>query len=222
MKFKNYKIIATVFILVIFLALFTTSINAQKSASTQNDVHLHLFYGQGCPHCSSLRLFLDSLENKYSSLKIYEHEVYQNAEERELFEKMSQAFNTSIEGVPTVFIDNRVIVGFSNATGELIENEIKNCLKIDCGNPESKCATSNMIKLTGSGLSPTKDPEKTGIIKNLTVPIVILAAAVDAINPCAFAVLIILMTAALSIVDKKKALKFGFAFSASIYISYFL
>jgi cytochrome c biogenesis protein CcdA len=56
----------------------------------------------------------------------------------------------------------------------------------------------------------------------LTIPIVVAAAAVDAINPCAFAVLIILMTAALSIANKKRALKFGLAFTVSVYISYFL
>jgi cytochrome c biogenesis protein CcdA len=60
------------------------------------------------------------------------------------------------------------------------------------------------------------------VVEKLTVPIVISAAFVDAINPCAFAVLIILMTAALSLTDKKKALKFGLAFTLSIYISYFL
>lgn len=60
------------------------------------------------------------------------------------------------------------------------------------------------------------------MIEQLTIPLVMGAALVDAINPCAFAVLIILMSVALSIADKKRALWFGLAFSASIYISYFL
>ncbi len=56
----------------------------------------------------------------------------------------------------------------------------------------------------------------------LTLPAVIGGALVDAINPCAFAVLIILMTTALSITNKKRALWFGLAFTTSIYIAYFL
>jgi len=60
------------------------------------------------------------------------------------------------------------------------------------------------------------------MIEQLTIPVVIGAALVDAINPCAFAVLIILMSVALSIADKKRALSFGLAFTSSIYISYFL
>lgn len=56
----------------------------------------------------------------------------------------------------------------------------------------------------------------------LTIPAVIGAAIVDAINPCAFAVLIILMTTILAKSDKFKALCSGFAFTVSIYIAYFL
>jgi cytochrome c biogenesis protein CcdA/glutaredoxin len=215
----------TLFVIGIFFFLssfFVLEVRAQEDTIQQNDVHLHLFYGQGCPHCGNLILFLDSLKEKYSTLKIYEHEVYQNNVERELFQKMAEDFNTPIEGVPTVFIDNKVIVGFSNTIGISIENEIKRCLEVDCGNPVLRCTTPDVIKSNDNNISPSKDPEDTKIVEKLTIPIVVIAAAIDAINPCAFAVLIILMTAALSIVDKKKALKFGFAFSASIYISYFL
>lgn len=221
LKYKNYKILASIFILVIFCALFSIKVNAQSNINSQNDVHLHMFYGQGCPHCGSLKLFLDGIKDKYPSLIVHEHEVYQNQQERELFERMAVDFNTPIQGVPTVFIDDKVIVGFSSTIAESIENEIDRCLQIDCGNPQEKQATRETMQLVGDK-SPSQDPEKTEIVKKLTIPVVIAAAAVDAINPCAFAVLIILMTAALSITNAKKALKFGLAFSLSIFISYFL
>lgn len=56
----------------------------------------------------------------------------------------------------------------------------------------------------------------------LTIPALVGAAAVDAINPCEFAVLIILMATILSTGDRKKALFGGLAFTLAIYISYFL
>jgi len=59
-------------------------------------------------------------------------------------------------------------------------------------------------------------------VKIPTVLAIISAAAVDAINPCAFAVLIILLSTMLAIGEKLKALKAGSAFIVSIYISYFL
>ena len=202
LKYKNYKIIAAISVLIVFYALFSIKVNAQNNANSQNDVHLHMFYGQGCPHCGSLKLFLNNMANKYPSLKIYEHEIYQNNEERELFERMSKDFNVPIEGVPTVFVDDRVIVGFSNAIAVSIENQIKRCLEISCNNPEFKQATPETTQLVGES-SPSFDPEKKEVMQKLTIPVVIFAATVDAINPCAFAVLIILMTAALSIANKK-------------------
>jgi len=217
-KITQQTIILAVFFVLCF---FPISINAQNIAANSNDIHLHMFYGQGCPHCGSLESFLDDIKDKYPTLIIHEHEVYQNQAERELFEKMSVNFDTPIQGVPAVFIDDRVIVGFSNAIGVSIENQIKRCLEYDCKNPEFKQADAETTRLIGES-SPSSDPEKKEVMQILTIPIVIFAAAVDAINPCAFAVLIILMTAALAITDKKRALKFGLAFSASIYISYFL
>lgn len=48
------------------------------------------------------------------------------------------------------------------------------------------------------------------------------AAFVDSINPCAIAVLLILLTTLLATKDRKKALLGGLAFSLALYITYFL
>lgn len=209
-----------------FILLFSCFAYSQQASegqdgSVEQKVHLHMFYGQGCPHCAKLRTFLKDIKPDYPGLVVHEHEVYSDSNGRRMFEEMSDNFNTPIEGVPTVFIDDKVIVGFSNSIGDSIEQEIEKCMEENCGNPAERGATNETVRMSGDK-SPSDDPKKKALTRKLTVPIVISAAAVDAINPCAFAVLIILMTAALSITDKKKALKFGLAFSVSIYISYFL
>jgi cytochrome c biogenesis protein CcdA len=48
------------------------------------------------------------------------------------------------------------------------------------------------------------------------------AALVDSINPCAIAVLLILLTALLAQNDKRKVMKLGLVFTLSIFIAYFL
>lgn len=218
MKMKFGIIIGLLLVLTASLVLA----QGEQDVVTTNEVNtvdLHMFYGQGCPHCSKLRLFLEDMQSEYSSLVVHEHEVYHDQQGRELFGEMATNYGREISGVPTVFIDDKVIVGFSNELGENIETEINRCLTTDCGDPADKTSSHNVEEITGDS-SPT--PEEKGVTKSLTIPIVVSAAAVDAINPCAFAVLIILMTAALSIANKKRALKFGLAFTVSIYISYFL
>ncbi|MCK4997187.1 cytochrome c biogenesis protein [Candidatus Pacearchaeota archaeon] len=212
MKRKNINLIILGFFV---LSLLTPVLAAD------NEVTLHFFYGKGCPHCGSGLDFLSSIKENYPSLVVEEHEVYFNQEERELFEKMTEAFEEKIEGVPTTFVDNKILVGFSNTIANSIEEEIKRCLEIGCEDPINKIKDDETIKLTGDS-SPSVDPEKTETIKKLTIPAVLFAALVDAINPCAFAVLIILMSTILGSKNRKKALFSGLAFSLSIFISYFL
>lgn len=55
-----------------------------------------------------------------------------------------------------------------------------------------------------------------------TLLAVIAAAAVDAVNPCAFAVLVILLSGVIASGGRKKALKAGLAFTIAVFISYIL
>jgi len=54
-----------------------------------------------------------------------------------------------------------------------------------------------------------------------TLPVITGAAFVDSINPCAIAVLLILLATLLATGDKKKALKTGIAFIFALYLTYF-
>ena len=58
---------------------------------------------------------------------------------------------------------------------------------------------------------------------NLTTWAVVCGAGLDAINPCEFAILILLMASLLAAeADRKKALRVGLAFIAAIFTAYFL
>lgn len=182
-------------------------------------VVMYVFYGRGCPHCNRLNEYLDNIKDDYPKLEIRKVETYFSEEGRELFQDMSESFGNSIEGVPTVFIDDKVIVGFSNSIADSIEQEIERCSEMGCVDPSEKVATTETTRIVGDR-SPAEEPGKTRLKKQITIPAVLVAAAVDAINPCAFAVLIILMTTILAAGIKRQALFAGLAFTASIYISY--
>ena len=196
-----------IILILMLLLLIAPVISYAAEQEGNNEVVLFMFYGQGCAHCGKMELFLNDLEEKYPTLKVERYEVYGNQKNRGLFENMSKAYDTEVVGVPAVFIDNKVVFGFSNSIGNSIENEVKKCVNEVCCLPRDKLEE---FKCTG------------GIVKKLTIPAVISAAAVDAINPCAFAVLIILLTTILAVKSRRKALFAGLAFSLSIYIAYFL
>lgn len=210
----------------IILIFFFVLLLIPLSLAQEDVVDLYVFYGQGCPHCSKMLTFLDSIEDKHPELNVTEFEVYFNPDNADLFIEMSEAYNTKVGGVPTVFIDEKIIVGFSNSLAESLEQEIQRCIEIKCESPIQKLEnsfepTEEMVKIEGDS-SPSEDPEKTELKETITLPAVIGAAFVDAINPCAFAVLIILLTTILASEVRKRALFAGIVFTLSIFISYFL
>jgi len=204
------------------------------SAQEANQVDLLFFYGQGCPHCAKMETFMEEMEDKYPELNVQRYEIYFDDNNRDLFLTLNEAFDNQDSGVPTVFIDERIIVGFSNELAVPIEAEIARCIDESCESPLSKLTLSEpddseqldengeSIAYVTESTSPDVNPDTTALVEKLTIPAVLSAAAVDAINPCAFAVLIILMTTVLASKSKKKALGSGLAFSASIFISYLL
>ncbi|MBW2992863.1 cytochrome c biogenesis protein [Candidatus Woesearchaeota archaeon] len=201
--------------------IFALLISAGFAYAVDQPTDLYFFYGKGCPHCGKMQSFLEDMQEKYSTLNVIEKETYFDNENRNLFIEMAEAFGYQIEGVPTTFIDGKMIVGFSDVIGEEIEQEIIRCVNEGCESPINEVDMEEVTMVKGES-SPLEDPEKTKLKEQLTIGAVLSAAAVDAINPCAFAVLIILMTTILTSKSKKRALLAGLAFSLSIYISYFL
>lgn len=174
-----------------------------STAPPQNQVEMVLFYGRGCPHCAAMRQYLDDIRPAFPELRIHEYEVYFDADNAQLFERMSAAYDREVSGVPTAFLGDQVIVGYAEEIAPQITAMIEACIDEQCPSP--------LARLAGT------PPEAT----TLTLPAVLFAAAVDAINPCAFAVLILLITGVLAARDRRRALYAGLAFSLSIFISYY-
>jgi len=60
------------------------------------------------------------------------------------------------------------------------------------------------------------------VLESASISIITSAALVDSINPCAIAVLLILLGSLLTTADKKKAVLTGLFFTAGLFVAYFL
>ena len=181
---------------VLLVLLFITSL-----AKAENSQNIYFFYGLGCPHCQIVENYFQE-NDLYSKYSIEKKEIYFNRENAVLYNKILDQLNysQSNRGVPTVVIGDKVIVGDKPIIDNFIIEADKD-LKASAGTSKEESKPKNL---------------------NLTIFAVVGASIVDAINPCAFAVLIILMSTILVIGNSKRALLAGIAFSSSIFISYFL
>jgi cytochrome c biogenesis protein CcdA len=196
------KILRVVALLI--LLLVPSAAGAAQAQGRDEAVEFVFFYGRGCEFCAAMKEFLARMKAKHPQLRVHEFEVYFDGDNALLFERVAAAYRFEIEGVPTAFLGDDVFSGYSADMEADIERKIEACIARGCASPLERVASSRLRRPA------------------LTLPAVLLGAAVDAINPCEFAVLIILITTVLAAGGRRKALYAGLAFSASIFISYYL
>jgi cytochrome c biogenesis protein CcdA/glutaredoxin-related protein len=171
-------------------------------------LRLDFFYGEGCAHCAKVSPFIEELEKKYNFISVERIETYHNLSNGERLMQAFDRFNIAPgeRGVPTVVFHNQIFIG---------EDEIFHQLE------KSIIATGGTSN--SNSTSPFSEQRQTGTQNFWSYFWVILGPAfVDSINPCAIAVLVILLGALMMQEDKKRALWGGLAFTLSIYITYFL
>ncbi len=204
----NRKILTICFCLLILVSLlFPRLIEAQEER-----LQVYYFYGVGCPACAKIKPYLEELQKKYSDVEFKFLEVRAN---KDLFLKIAEVYGVEAGAIPSIFVHDKNLVGTKEIRDNL-ENQLISCLEKEC-----KCDPFRLKErciCSPEDLAQEVEPCPT----KLTILPVLGAAAVDAINPCAFAVLIILMTCVLASGSKKRALGFGLCFVLAVYVCYFL
>jgi len=202
LKKNKYIMFKKIFLIIV---LFLLSINTLFFVEASKSSSIYFFYGQGCPHCAQVESFFEE-NNLYKRYPVEKKEIYFNKDNAFLFNTLlgSSQIPSTERGVPAVILGSKVLMGDK----PIIDNFIIEA---------EKYLVNNGKQLDNNVLADIKNQKL-----DLTLLAVIIGSLVDAINPCEFAVLIILMTTILATGNAKKALKSGLAFSASIFISYFL
>ncbi|HOG15458.1 MAG TPA: cytochrome c biogenesis protein [Candidatus Absconditabacterales bacterium] len=197
------------------------------------------FYGNGCTHCAKVEKFFDE-NDVVSKYNVKELEIYFNRNNLKTFsdyiEKLEIDKNKA--GVPFLVIDSenecdyvagdKKIIGFFQekltqdsskvcAEGEDCSNFVcndENCPHLNCGEIDDKDISGNV---GGDGVDLTS---KWGRRKFFAI--MLPAAFADSINPCAFAVMLLLLSSILTKTkSKRKAIISGFVFALAVFLSYF-
>lgn len=169
------------------------------------------FYADWCSHCQKVDEFFTEkgFYEKYD-IKKYNFDEAQN---KALLSKVLREKGVQNAGIPAIVIDEEVFLGDASIIKDF-ENKIE----------ASNGIASQFVAKFGTGkISAPAEPkisfkEKYGI----SLSVLMGAALVDAINPCAFAVLIILVATVFNAQGKRRALLSGLLFSFAVFASYIL
>lgn len=198
---------------------------------------VYFFWGRGCPHCEKEKVFLAELQRTNPSLKIKDYEVWYDKKNAALLSSLLKARGMRASGVPITFIDNEVFAGFSRQSQAGIARLIEACRAKTCIDPADVLASAvgkggpapvvpdstTMNPKGGEGeivdlpLAGTLDA-RTASLPLLTIMI----AGLDSFNPCAFFVLLTLLSLLVHAQSRNKMLLVGGVFVFFSGFVYFL
>ena len=91
-----------------------------------NRVKIYFFRGEGCPHCADAEEFLNSIEEEYGQYyKILDYETWYNSDNAALLQKVGEARNEEISGVPYILIGDKSWSGYDDSFADEIKDTIK-------------------------------------------------------------------------------------------------
>lgn len=189
-----------------------------------------LFYGNGCPHCAKVEKFFkeNDLSDKYdlTSKEIYFNK--NNLTEFQSYLKKLELASSQI-WVPFLVINNKEECSYINGDESIIDFFQKK-MEISCshsGCDHTVCNEENCkwLKCEWHTLSNSWaiQETKSELKERLKFLWIMLPAALsDSINPCEFAVMLLLLSTVLTKTrSKKRALLSWFLFILAVFISYF-
>ena len=148
---------------------------------------------------------------RYPELGVRELFPNDPADERRFYQLLKQY---RVQGAPPgLFVGEAALIGR--------ELHILGQAPLPWPSPEAQAALEAELAraIEEKALSPLARVE---LLEQLTIPAVVLAAAADSVNPCTFAVLVLLLGTLIVAGRRGKMLAVGASFISAIYITYFL
>ncbi|MBK9124435.1 MAG: hypothetical protein IPM16_15135 [Chloroflexi bacterium] len=224
------------FLFLALIALLAIPASAQD-APAETAIPIYLFWGDGCPHCASEKMFLAQLTESFPQVVVYDYEVWYDAENRALMEQFATAFGFEPSGVPATFMADRYWVGYAESVGRQIIDTMYTCMEQTCpdvgaailaGEPP---ATAIEAAITAASASATAPVAAASVI---TLPLIgeidlaaqslgvstALIALVDGFNPCSLWVLSILLALVIHSGSRRRIVLVGTTFLTVTSVAY--
>ena len=208
----------TILILFLFFLPFSGQAATQpwttQDAQGQTEVHLYLFWSLTCPHCLTARPQILELVSQHGWIRLHDHELSENPANVERFIELAKSLGEEAQAVPTLIYCGQMEVGWEGrpTAANAFLSRLESCRQHGANSATPPLATPSLnIPLIGE-----IDAAK------LSLPLLtILLAGLDAFNPCAFFVLLFLLSLLVHQQNRQRMLIIGGVFVAFSGLMYF-
>ncbi|WP_295880514.1 thioredoxin family protein [uncultured Thiohalocapsa sp.] len=210
------------------------------------EVHLYFFWSKSCPHCREALPQIERMDAELPWLRLHTHELTASRASVALYVDMAEQLGRDARSVPAFFICERMLTGWDDADG--MGAQIRRLAELcrpaasangpaaasgpaaGAGNATGAGAGAGAGGASGGGLFPeaAAGPLSVPVLGNvdaerLSLPVFTLVlAGLDAFNPCAFFVLLFLLSLMVHARSRARMLLVGGTFVFFSGLVYFL
>ncbi|MDX9709882.1 MAG: hypothetical protein RBT64_10050, partial [Trichloromonas sp.] len=161
-------------------------------------VRIHYFWAPNCPHCAEARPVLVALAGRDPRIELVEHDVW--GDRAAFNELLAQAeARGQMVSTPAILLGERLWFGFSPVQSREIAIELERCLAAGCDDPlvpvpESGSGPGNIAAPAAAEAVDVPVLGRVGV-DSLSLPVLTaVIGLLDGFNPCAFFVLLFLLS----------------------------
>jgi thiol-disulfide isomerase/thioredoxin len=203
------------FVVLISLALLVPASISAESVNTswihispegEKIIRLHFFWSKTCPHCRKAKPFIGALAQSYDWLEVNSYEITERRENAALYRTLAEEVGENKFAVPAFIFCEQIVIGYldEQTTGEQLRDKLLNCrvsLVKDKSEVSSQTGEKEKFSLPFLG---EFDPQ------GMSLPVfTIIIAGLDAFNPCAFFVLLLMLSLLVNAKNRKRMLLIG-------------
>jgi len=167
----------------------------EKDVNGQPLIHLYFFWSKKCPHCLKARPDIVAIDSEYPWLRLHSLELVDNPENVQTFINMAAMFSNDARSVPTFMFCGNSLSGYGDkeTSGRLLKSFLQACYQF----AKENSPDNSTVYIIDQNESPSLDVPFFGNIssEDYSLPVLtVFIAGMDAFNPCAFFVLLFLLS----------------------------
>ena len=214
-------------------------------------VHLYFFWSKTCPHCQHAHPFVEALPQQLPWLTLHSLELTESYENVEQYARMAAAAGEQAQYVPAFFVCGTMSAGYDDhdTSGAALVESLERCHAVALeqlapqgvaaagadsgaqaarGSAEGEAGAapaSNAAPLAAPAVAPALSLPLIGALdaQSLSLPVfTVVVAGLDAFNPCAFFVLMFLLSLMVHAGSRKRMALIGGVFVLTSGLLYFV
>jgi hypothetical protein len=200
-----------------FSAALEPPVWIDNRAAGERQVHLYFFWTSTCPHCQAARPFVEALPARHPWVVLHSRNLTTDPHAADAYVSMAESLGHEATSVPAFLFCGQIEVGFDRpeTSGRALEESLQLCRE-SAGKAGGEPAAETRPALDLPVFGPMAPDQ-------LSLPVFTLViAGLDAFNPCAFFVLLFLLSLLIHAGSRARMLFIGSVFLFFSGLIYFL